>query len=85
MSDFLKIAIFDIFSLNTDRNGQNFSVIYDKGKISMAPIYDNEHSFGGGLDIEKISRINSSNENARLESDLLLSVLEPSSDTFNFS
>ncbi|MEG1344922.1 MAG: HipA domain-containing protein [Clostridia bacterium] len=78
--DFCKIVVFDIFSMNTDRNGQNFSIISSKDSYRIAPIYDNEHSFGGGLDKKTIEMINSDNVKAKKTSELLLPVLEASGE-----
>ena len=74
--DFLKIAVYDLFTLNTDRNGQNFSIIHSNDGIKMAPIYDNEHSLGANLDEDIINEININSKYARLRSDMLIPVIE---------
>ncbi|MEG2235867.1 MAG: HipA domain-containing protein [Clostridia bacterium] len=79
--DFCKIVAFDIFSMNTDRNGQNFSILYSKDSSRIAPIYDNEHSFGGGIDEDTLKRINANKAVAKEESEMLIPVIEASEET----
>lgn len=78
--DSLKLAIFDIFTLNTDRNGGNFSFIYRNGNLTLAPIYDNEHSFCGGCTTEQLKGILTDNSIAKIESEDMTTVLEAPQD-----
>ena len=42
--DVIKMIIFDIFTMQTDRHQGNISLIYDGEDVKLSPLYDNECS-----------------------------------------
>lgn len=53
-NDFVKMAIFDIFTMSTDRHTENCGVLYDGKKVRLAPMFDNECSLMLDSSQEKI-------------------------------
>lgn len=80
IEDIQRLAIFDIFNMNTDRNGGNFAIIQTPNGSRLAPIFDNEMCFGGCLDLERVKEVNGSKYSAKFESESLMPVLEISED-----
>lgn len=45
MLGLFKLMVFDILTLQSDRNNFNVNFIFDHGTISLAPLFDNEYAY----------------------------------------
>lgn len=60
-NDFLNMAIFDIYTMSTDRHAENMGIIYlcegDKTSARLAPMFDNECSLMLDSPEEKVDKL----------------------------
>lgn len=83
--DICKVAIFDVFTMSTDRHSRNLAILYSEGDIKMSPLFDNECSLM--LDITPEEMLEFCQDPKRLKEYASLQmpiIYAPSDDTIHY-